>query len=106
MSGKRVFTKPVGPDAKYKPAIRVEFAGKNQTDYFSLKRIAEEKFGVKQAALCRLILCEWAKDYRGKEAADQTKAAQQMVLILPGTKEIAAKSAAKSRASGKDGKNE
>ena len=82
----RVFTRPVNKEAKYQPAIRVEFAGKYQVDYFSLRKIAEEDFETSQTALARLILSEWARVYRENKAAGKPLGVQQMVMILRGEK--------------------
>jgi hypothetical protein len=82
----RVFTKMVARDAERKPAIRVEFNGKYQVDYFSIRKIAEEDFGTSQTALSRLILSEWVKEYREKKAAGKPLGVQQMVMILRGEK--------------------
>ncbi|HEX6827178.1 MAG TPA: hypothetical protein VF077_12745 [Nitrospiraceae bacterium] len=82
----RVFTRMVPNDADRKPAIRVEFNGKYQVEYFSIRKIAEEDFGTSQTALSRLILCEWARQYREKKAAGKPLGVQQMVMILRGEK--------------------
>lgn len=82
----RVFTRMVPNDAERKPAIRVEFNGKYQVEYFSLRKIAEEDFGTSQTALSRLILSEWARAYREKKAAGKPLGVQQMVMILKGEK--------------------
>jgi hypothetical protein len=63
MTRKIVNTKPV---AGAKPAVRVEFAGKYQTDYFSLRKIAINDFRMSQTGLARMILCEWIRNYRGE----------------------------------------
>lgn len=94
MSGKRVFVRPVSKEAKYKPAVRVEFGGKWQADYFSIRKIAEEDFDVKQATLCRLILADWAKMYRINKEAGNHKKNQQMVMILKQSRPSATKQTA------------
>lgn len=76
----------VGKDAKYQPAVRIVFKGKDQSDYFSLKKTAEEDFETTQTALGRLIICDWLKMYRDLKKAGHAKKAQQMVMILKGEK--------------------
>lgn len=82
----RVFTRMVGADAKYQPAVRIEFKGKYQSDYFSLKKFAEEDFGTTQTALARLIICEKLKEMRERKKDGKPIATQQMVMILRGEK--------------------
>lgn len=90
MGRKRVFTKMVSKDAKYQPAIRITFKGKDQSDYFSLKKIAEEDFApITQTGLGRLIICDWLREYREHKREGRTAKAQQMVMILTGTKKTA-----------------
>jgi hypothetical protein len=73
-------------DAKYMPAIRITFTGKDQSDYFSLNKIATEDFETNQTALARLIITEWLRDYREKKKAGKSTGTQQMVMILRGEK--------------------
>lgn len=88
MSKKRVFTKMVSKDAKYQPAIRVEFRGRFQSDYFSLKKTAETDFdGLTQTGLARLIICDWLKKYRDSKENGVGPKTQQMVMILTGTRD-------------------
>lgn len=82
MSRTRVFTKMVAADAKYQPAVRIVFKGKYQSDYFSLKKIAEEDFDTNQTDLGRKILCDWLNQYREHKKNGDAKKSQQMVLIL------------------------
>ncbi len=70
-----VHTKPV---SGAKPAIRVEFQKKALNDYFSLRRIAVEDFGMSQTSLARMILCDWIRKYRTE--TEQGKALAQKVL--------------------------
>lgn len=86
MARTRVFNKPVTKDAKYKPAVRIVFAGKYQSDYFSLNKIANEDFETNQTNLARIIICEFLKDYREKKKAGKPTGTQQMVMILRGEK--------------------
>jgi len=92
MGKKRVFTKMVSADAKYQPAIRIQFKGKDQSDYFSLYKIAAEDFEIPGTSLGRLIICQWLKQYREKKK-NGGPGAQQMVLILRGSKSNSAKPA-------------
>lgn len=105
MSRTRVFTKMVGSDAKYQPAVRIVFKGKDQSDYFSLKKIAEDDFDVTQTALGRLIICDWLRNYRDIKKAGHSAKAQQMVMILKGEKKPAG-SAGKKGASPEGAKND
>lgn len=82
MSRTRVFTKMVAADAKYQPAVRIVFKGKCQSDYFSLKKIAEEDFDTNQTDLGRKIICDWLNQYRESKKTGEIKKTQQMVLIL------------------------
>lgn len=91
MARTRVFTKMVPADAKYMPAIRIQFKGKYQAEYFSLRKIAEEDFQSNQTALGRLIICDWLKDYRERKAAGRPTGTQQMVMILAAEREKANK---------------
>jgi hypothetical protein len=81
----------VGADAKYMPAVRIEFKGKRQSDYFSLKKFAEEDFNTTQTALARLIICDKLKEMREKKKEGKPIATQQMVMILAAEREKAAK---------------
>lgn len=95
MSRTRVFTKMVAADAKYQPAVRIVFKGKYQSDYFSLKKIAEEDFDTNQTDLGRKILCDWLNQYREHKKNGDTKKSQQMVLILrDGRKKLLSKKGA------------
>jgi hypothetical protein len=63
MSRKIVFRRA---KAGGRPAVRVEFKGKYQEMYFSLRNIAEVEFGIRQTQLARMILCEWVSLYESK----------------------------------------
>ena len=78
----RVFTQMVSKDAKYQPAIRIEFAGKYQSDYFSLRKIAENDFETTQTNLGRLIICDWLRLYRERLKEKGGLPADQMGLDL------------------------
>jgi len=84
MARPRVFTQMVPKDAKYKPAVRIEFFGKYQADYFSLNKIAKEDFDTNQTALARQIICDFLRIYREKKAAGRPTGTQQMAMILRG----------------------
>lgn len=86
MARPRVFTKMVTSEAKYQPAVRITFKGKDQSDYFSLNKIAKEDFETNQTALARLIICEWLKKYRENKKAGRPTGTQQMTMILRGQK--------------------
>lgn len=86
MARTRVFTQMVSKDAKYKPAVRIVFTGKDQADYFSLNKIAKEDFETNQTNLARLIICEWLREYREKKKAGKPTGTQQMIMILKGEK--------------------
>lgn len=86
MGKKRVFTKMVPADAKYQPAVRIQFKGKHQSDYFSLKKIAEEEFSTNQTNLGRLIICEWLNNFRTARKNGADGKVKQMVLNLSGGK--------------------
>jgi len=79
MARKIVFIKP---EAGIKPAIRMEFKGPTLNDYFSLRKIAQEDFGVKQTVLARKIICEWLKHYRGAVRDGDMKTVRQLALAL------------------------
>lgn len=89
MGKKRVFTKMVAADAKYQPAIRIQFKGKDQSDYFSLYKVAKEDFEMPGTTLGRLIICQWLKAYREKKR-NGGPGAQQMVLLLRGPRKVSA----------------
>lgn len=76
----------VSKESKRQPAIRIDFKGKFQADYFSLNKIAVEDFMTNQTALARQILSDWVKQYREAKAGGKVGGYQQMVLILKGSK--------------------
>ena len=80
MARTRVFTKMVPGDSESMPAIRIEFKGKYQVDYFSLRKVAEEDFETNQTMLARLILHDWLLAWR--EGKIKGPSVQQMNMIL------------------------
>lgn len=106
MSGKRVFTKPVGPNAKYQPAVRIGFPGGKQSAYFDLRDIAEKDFGVKQATLCLMICVDFARLYKSKKAAGQHYKIKQEVMELLGVAPSAKSPGGAGRKAAKAGKVE
>jgi hypothetical protein len=86
MTRKRVFTKIVSKDAKYKPALRITFGGSGQMDLLALVKWADEDFDTNATNLGRMILRDWVKQYRVLKQSGETRKAQQMVLILKGGK--------------------
>ena len=79
MTRKIRYTKPVAGE---KPAVRIEFAGAALNDYFSLRRIATEDFGISQTTLGRKIIREWLGRYRAAVNAGQTSLVRQLTLAL------------------------
>lgn len=79
MTRKIVNTKPV---AGGKPAVRVEFAGKYQTDYFSLRKIAINDFRMSQTGLARMVLCEWIRNYRGETEPGKARILQSLQMQM------------------------
>lgn len=71
----------VSKDADYQPAIRVEFAGKDQVYFLALHKIAKEVFDMRGATLARMVLCDFVKNYRDNNGKIP-KGVQQMVAIL------------------------
>ena len=53
--------------AGLKPAVRVSFGGKTLNDYFSLRKIAVEDYGMTQTTLARIIITDFLKAYREKK---------------------------------------
>lgn len=103
MTRTRVFTKMLPGDSPKMPAIRIEFRGKYQVDYFSVNKIAKEDFeNSTGTSLARLILHEWLMDYQRRKREGRGLAGnQQMVMILSGERESASKK--KSKKERKDG---
>ena len=91
----RTFKNMVPKESERQPAIRIEFRGKFQAEYFSLNKIAVEDFEMSQTALARCILVDWVKQYRESKKAGKVGGYQQMVLILKGAKQAPGKDKAK-----------
>jgi hypothetical protein len=72
----------VKPAAGEKPAVRIEFKGAVLNDYFSLRKVARDDFGVTQTELGRKIICDWLKRYRAAVSGDEARVIRQMTLAL------------------------
>lgn len=72
----------VKPTAGETPAVRIEFRGAVLNEYFSLRKVAREDFGVTQTELGRKIICEWLKRYREAVKGKEEKIVRQMTLAL------------------------
>jgi hypothetical protein len=79
MSRKIVFT---APEAGQKPAVRIVFKGKDLNDYYSLRKIAREDFGVSQTDLGRQIICDFLERYRQAKKAGQDAIVKKMQTAL------------------------
>lgn len=79
MSRKIRFVKPVAGEI---PAVRIQFKGAALNDYFSLRKVAREDFGVTQTELGRKIICEWLKRYREAMKGKEERVIRQMTLAL------------------------
>lgn len=79
MTRRIVYTKP---EANQKPAIRVEFKGRNLNDYYALRKIAREDFAVSQTELSRRILQDFLKMYREAKKEGNKKLLDKLQTAL------------------------
>jgi hypothetical protein len=70
----------------------MQFNGKSQAEvYFPLRRIAEQKLDMRQAALARLIVSDWVKLYLKNELDGNVARCQRMTMLLNRPRKVSQK---------------
>lgn len=76
------FKKPVAADAEKKPAIRVQFNGKDQSVYFGMREIADNHYDTDATGLGRLVWSDFVKEFNANPNNARAQRIKQLSLSL------------------------